>query len=621
MLDHAIVLGILQLEMFHVMFKLYLFLGIFFILTFSQGYAQKEMYNWYFGKNAGLNFSGTTVKPLTDGKLWTTEGCASISDKEGQLLFYTDGITIWNKQDTMQNGTELKGHTSTTQSSVIVSWPGKDSIFYVFSLGAQGKALYYSLVNMEYNGGLGEVVVRDVLLEDTSTEKLTVIPHSNKQDYWLVTHKWLSDEFHSYLITATGINTIPVVSHGDAVHSNDPIGYLKVSHDNTRLAMTIDATGGLELYDFDNTTGQITNSMVLYKFNNGPSHPYGVEFSPDDKLLYVTFSSWIGYPNSDHHTIVSQFDLSSYNRTDIINSKINLIEKNTSNVISNGALQLGPDHRIYISVFQTDSIGIIEYPNVKGIGCNARFNGLFLDGGECRLGLPNFPSFLLDCDSVPSVYQDTTICFGQRINIGNCSDRGINYIWQDGSSNPFYTVSSTGEYYVKKGKWECFATDTFNVDYYSEIRVDLGEAQTLCYGQSLELGVQEDSATIIWQNGNQSNSFLVEDPGKYTVTVSKNNCEVKDEIEIEYELCCDELLLPNLITLNLDGKNDEYFVEELKEGTTTFQVVNAWGDRIYEDREFNQYWYPANISDGIYYYIIKDNKSDHSCKSWVHIIR
>ena len=61
---------------------------LFTLLLFSQ----QEASNWYFGRNAGLKFhENGTVTALSDGQLNTWEGCATISDAEGNLLFYTDG--------------------------------------------------------------------------------------------------------------------------------------------------------------------------------------------------------------------------------------------------------------------------------------------------------------------------------------------------------------------------------------------------------------------------------------------------------------------------------------------------------------------------------------------------
>ena len=125
-------------------------------------FGQKQANVWYFGDAAGVDFNGSTPVPLTDGQMYTNEGCSTISDEDGNLLFYTDGDTIWSKNHAvMQNGTGLKGSTTSTQSSIIVSNPVKDSIYYVFTVDGSGSGLFdgvnYSEVNINANGGLGQV--------------------------------------------------------------------------------------------------------------------------------------------------------------------------------------------------------------------------------------------------------------------------------------------------------------------------------------------------------------------------------------------------------------------------------------------------------------------------------
>ena len=97
-------------------------------------FSQNQADNWYFGNKAGLNFNTCIPSILTNGELNTHEGVATISDVMGNLLFYTDGITVWNKSHlVMANGTGLYGHPSSTQSAVIVPRPGSTTLYYVFT--------------------------------------------------------------------------------------------------------------------------------------------------------------------------------------------------------------------------------------------------------------------------------------------------------------------------------------------------------------------------------------------------------------------------------------------------------------------------------------------------------
>ena len=91
--------------------------------------AQRETANWYFGQNASLEFNtaGTPVSFLNSAMV-APMGSASISDRQGNLLFYTDGETVWNRlHQVMQNGTAIGGNKLARQPAIIIPKPGSAS--------------------------------------------------------------------------------------------------------------------------------------------------------------------------------------------------------------------------------------------------------------------------------------------------------------------------------------------------------------------------------------------------------------------------------------------------------------------------------------------------------------
>ena len=155
-------------------------------------WAQKHGNVWYFGKNAGLDFSNGSPQVLFDGAIDNFEGVASISDYSGNLLFYTDGMTIYDRtHQPMVNGTGLNGHPSSTQSGVIVPLPNNDTRYIVFTVdyAYSDGDLYYSVVDMNQAGGNGAVVTKNVFLQSNSTEKISAVRHSNQIDVWVVIHE------------------------------------------------------------------------------------------------------------------------------------------------------------------------------------------------------------------------------------------------------------------------------------------------------------------------------------------------------------------------------------------------------------------------------------------------
>ncbi len=151
-----------------------LFFLLFFLCAISS-YAQKQANIWYFGDNAGVNFNSGSPVALLNGQMSILEGCASIADYNGNLLFYTDGNKIWNRNHAvMQNGTGLMGDNSSTQSAVIVPHPSDQNIYYVFTVDAcqngLANGIRYSKVDMTLASGMGAVVTteKNILLVTTN---------------------------------------------------------------------------------------------------------------------------------------------------------------------------------------------------------------------------------------------------------------------------------------------------------------------------------------------------------------------------------------------------------------------------------------------------------------------
>ena len=246
------------------------------VLSSQVSFGQKEANIWYFGKNAGLDFNGGAPVALTSGALNTSEGCSSISDTNGNILFYTDGITVYNKNhQTMTNGTGLLGNASSTQSALIVRKPVSYIIYYVFTVGEKGGPFNYSIVDMSLSLGLGSVTSKNNLILPSVAEKVTAISHANCMDIWVITHRWNSDALYAYQLTSVGFDTIPVISNsGTNVggSTSNSIGQMKMSPDGNRLALAWDNYDEAQLFDFDDFTGMVTNPITV-GFNYGFLRP------------------------------------------------------------------------------------------------------------------------------------------------------------------------------------------------------------------------------------------------------------------------------------------------------------------------------------------------------------
>jgi hypothetical protein len=168
---------------------------VLFVVSFSGVViSQNETNNWYFGNNAGLNFSEGNLTVLDNGNMNIPAGCSSISDRNGDLLFYTNGQTIWNKNhEIMENGSNLSGDPNNTQSSIIVPKPNDENTYYIFGTREAsstqplvGSGLYLTEIQFSIENPLGKVVIKSSRLLSHSTERITAIHHNNGQSIWVI---------------------------------------------------------------------------------------------------------------------------------------------------------------------------------------------------------------------------------------------------------------------------------------------------------------------------------------------------------------------------------------------------------------------------------------------------
>lgn len=343
-------------------------------------HSQREAAIWYFGERAGLDFNSGVPIALTDGALSTQEGCSTISDANGNLLFYSNGVTVWNRNhQIMMNGTGLLGNDNSTQSALIVPRPQSPNIYYIFTVDVEWGyyGMNYSEVDMNLDGGLGGITaLKNINLIAKSTEKVTAVANLNGEDIWVLGHPFESNQFYSYAVTASGVNSTPVVSNTPLLLDgfNEEVGQLKISPKGDKVGM-VSHRSGAYLFDFDNNTGVVSNMVTVT--NNKAL--YGLEFSPSGQRLYV----------SEQRPFILlqrifQYDLEA---ADIGASEVLLAEEEG---IGN-SLQLGIDSKIYGIASSKTFLCSIENPNALGAACNFIYNSVDLNG---RVGLAGLPPFI-----------------------------------------------------------------------------------------------------------------------------------------------------------------------------------------------------------------------------------
>lgn len=458
---------------------------LFFLISTPKIFAQREAANWYFGDKAGLNFNGGNAASLQNGKLQTLEGSATISDREGNLLFYTDGSVVYNRlHNIMPNGTGLKGNVSSTQSAIIVPKPGNPNKYYIFTVDKPNfnndstdpiEGINYTEVDMTLNGGFGGIIPGSQNVHLVSynpndpeenlykaSEKISAVLHGDGSSYWVVTH--FVNKFYAFKVTAEGVNTNAVISNSPVsfppVIDNElvnvtAIGYLKISPDGKKLAIAFSATGlnsagssdkksgKVLLYDFDDVTGKVSNEQLIL----ANAYPYGVEFSPKTTKLYITSNNY-NDRNVLEKSELFQYDMEAGN---IRNSEVLI---HSSNHVA-GALQLATDGRIYRAGYPLftevhNTLSVIKNPEAAGAASNYEHNVINISPKAVKLGLPPFvQSFFLNNFS----FED--LCFGEATHFYiTTNEPYTSVLWDFGDGNtstdpdPYHTYSSSGSYIV-----------------------------------------------------------------------------------------------------------------------------------------------------------------------------
>jgi gliding motility-associated-like protein len=481
-----------------------LFCLLFFV---TLGYSQAEASHWYFGNGAGLIFdtnSGTVLSTnAATSTISTSEGCSSISDLNGNLLFYTDGRNIWDKNHIiMPNanynaGTGLLGDPSSTSSGLIIPKPGNTDQYYVFTVDEphhqnafafpnQGPAnvsgnaigsydsggsvpsaddgfnngLAYTLVDLTLNSGDGDVVTSEKNIQlltydpnDQSqaaykcSEKITAVEHNDGQSYWVLTQ--FINKFYAFRVDDSGVNPMPVtttISPSITVQGfrRNGIGYMKASPDGSKIAVCHRQNGNSEGQNSSNT-----GSVWLYDFDNETgliSNPLNIY--PNSGPYGVEFSPEATKLYVTGDDSVFQFDLEAPNPAATISTVY-------SGFDFIGALQLGPDGKIYAAnTGNQAALDIINAPEELGVLCDYNNAGIALaPGTSAVIGLPPFiQSFFL-----ASIVVENN-CFGESTQFNVSTSQAFDQIlWNFGDGlptgtssaiNPSYNYANPGTYTV-----------------------------------------------------------------------------------------------------------------------------------------------------------------------------
>jgi Secretion system C-terminal sorting domain len=432
-----------------VVFIIFLILGNCSVLS-----AQKSNYAWAFGDSAGIDFTNlSNPQPIETG-MRSRGSCVSIADTSGNLLFYANtraslpGYTtkVYNKlNQEMSNGYNVAGR-GWYKELLIIPMPDNFNKYYLFTLSISTIiGLYYSVVDMSLNNGLGDVIVKNVKLHGVwMADCINAIKHANGRDWWIfmrTTQNNYDDKYYKYLVTPFGIDSLPAQQIG----TGSGTGFIefKWNKNGDRLAM-VNFDGLIELYDFDRCSGMLSNPVTIRQqvmVSPVPSINF-CEFSASGNFLYVSANP--GQPDSSR---LIQIDLRNYPN----NITQDTLWATFEPKYTAGALKRGPDDKIYFSCAYVGStgnnypyadtmynqynmnLGVINSPDSLGLACDFQPWSFYLGGKRTYWGLPNNP----DYDMGPVV---GSICDSLSTGIASINDtKGvIQKVFPNPNSGAFY---------------------------------------------------------------------------------------------------------------------------------------------------------------------------------------
>ncbi len=481
-------------------------LFLLFLFRSVSSYGQGENNIWCFGAGGGMDFNfGPPV--FFNNNINAVEGCASVCDATGNLLFYATPEAVWDRNgNIMPNGSGLNGSVSMTQGAAIVQSYTDPNLYYLFTndIGS----LFYSVIDMTLNGGNGDVVIgqKNIFIESNMMEKMIVVQGDGCYS-WLLVHAPSDHIFHAFKIDASGVAAAPVVSNSGFLTQNSiyEFGEMKVSPGNNMIAVASNSVVGcmIELHYFDNTTGALYNPILLDSLG-----AYGISFSPDGNRLYVPHGS---------PKYLLQYDLSLLPDVQAVKNSAVSVSQHYYN-----GMRIGADNKVYMVI--VGDVYRINNPNALGLACNVDPNVLHSFGGGQTLGNVFFAH-----PSPRDTSYDTTIC---QLDTFIVSAPGgyQSYLWNDGKTTQSDTFFAPGTKWVVSSGACGISTDTFHVADAPMVNTISVTDTIICFvGDTPVLTAPAGYTTYAWSDGKTTQTDTMSVPGIKWVISQTDECNKRTD--------------------------------------------------------------------------------------------
>jgi hypothetical protein len=391
-----------------------------------------------------------------------------------------------------------------------VAWYGPTSLLPLADFG-----IYYSLIDMNANGGKGKVIQKNIFVyEGQMTNHFAVCEHSNGKDWWVVTHGYGDNNFYKFLLTEIGVTFYDVQSIGTNYSSIFiyRFGGLDFSFDGN-VMVSVNAQGVIEQFNFDRCTGQLSNPifwgrqpLLTPSPNDFGARYKGVTFAPNSFCYIHTVDTLYQY-----RLVNNQLTNKTYCWYDTLNDPfVNMVSVYYDNINNKIYFSQPKGSIIDDPSLQDYYLGVIEHPDSVGPACKVRFNGLYLNGRRAPIGFGPRVNYNLGAlgQAYPWPQNDLKdgpppLCAGDSVRLGEWfSEPGIGYQWAPAAGlscttchapkaapaqTTTYTLYTTSTNAC--GLTADTATVTVTILQPSQAVINLGSDRTICAGDSLTIGM------------------------------------------------------------------------------------------------------------------------------------
>jgi hypothetical protein len=596
------------------------------IMSCAIGSAQEYGIQWVLSNDStsSMDFrNDTLINYHIQGDMPMTLTNACICDSLGNLLFYTNGIFVADKNgDTVLNGSGLSPCDYTNeyfccglnipQGAIFLPKPGNSRYYYLFHYSndtfeeSRPGILYCSIIDREGNFNLGQVIQKNVpvltgyILREGG---ITACKNANGRDYWIVLSPTNSNSFFEFLLTPDSVLGPYVQNIGPIYNGPLDIAYSKFSLDGSKYVTSCYA-GLVLVMDFDRCSGQFSNPITI--FNNGTndvqnpaSGAASEEFSPDARFVYVT-----------NTVTLNQYDLSQGNP-----QQDSAAIHNSTDFFQMDFLQIGPNGKLYISCNNGGAyyIHAVNYPDSEGVSCDYR-DTAFITSTANSANFPNMINYNLGplvgsgCDTIPALCNSAvtniaaSICKGQTYVLGN------------------FTHSQTG-----------FYADTLQningCDSVISLQLTVDTVVAQIAQPTPDVLIATDTGNILWVSCDTtqliewatSDTFVPTASGEYAAIITSGMCS--DTTACFMAVVNSISVVSDNLLRVLPNPADKYlYVEMGMQGSYEFQLLNGLG-QIVDIRETRQVdiFDTEQLASGVYFIkaIDKNNATNSIIKKVV----